>query len=204
MTTKPKKVCSEEGCGRPTKARGWCDPHYKRWWRHGSPDGGRHNGLEGQRKFYREVVLAHSGKDCLIWPYRTARGYGRMMEGGKDQVVSRLVCQDVHGPPPSPKHEAAHSCGRGHEGCVAPSHLRWATHKENIQDRFLYGRPPSGSGNGNSKLTDAVVREIRRLARSVPQKDIASRFGVSKGSVSMIVSRKTWAHVKNEPEEGEE
>jgi hypothetical protein len=30
-------ICSVEACGRTTKARGWCDLHYKRWRVHGDP-----------------------------------------------------------------------------------------------------------------------------------------------------------------------
>lgn len=36
-----KTTCSIEGCDRPARGRGWCDPHYKRWLRHGDPLGGR-------------------------------------------------------------------------------------------------------------------------------------------------------------------
>ena len=30
--------CKENGCNRPVKARGWCEKHYMRWVRHGSPE----------------------------------------------------------------------------------------------------------------------------------------------------------------------
>lgn len=35
------RTCSIDGCDRPVKGRGWCDPHYKRWWRNGDPLAGR-------------------------------------------------------------------------------------------------------------------------------------------------------------------
>lgn len=28
-------VCTVEGCGRDIRARGWCEPHYRRWKNHG-------------------------------------------------------------------------------------------------------------------------------------------------------------------------
>lgn len=31
-------VCSIDGCDRAVKTRGWCDVHYKRWWRYGDPN----------------------------------------------------------------------------------------------------------------------------------------------------------------------
>ena len=31
------KECKIEGCSKPAKARGWCQMHYVRWLKHGSP-----------------------------------------------------------------------------------------------------------------------------------------------------------------------
>jgi HNH endonuclease len=30
-----EEKCSVEECARPSRTRGWCDMHYKRWWKHG-------------------------------------------------------------------------------------------------------------------------------------------------------------------------
>ena len=30
-------VCSIPGCGKPARARGWCNTHWRRWRRHGDP-----------------------------------------------------------------------------------------------------------------------------------------------------------------------
>jgi len=32
---RPPVFCSIEGCGKESRARGWCWAHYKRWQRHG-------------------------------------------------------------------------------------------------------------------------------------------------------------------------
>lgn len=31
------RACAVEDCERPSRARGWCMPHYQRWHRHGDP-----------------------------------------------------------------------------------------------------------------------------------------------------------------------
>ena len=33
-----KRTCSIDDCGRPVKARGWCNRHYRSWQRHGDPN----------------------------------------------------------------------------------------------------------------------------------------------------------------------
>lgn len=55
-----------------------------------------------------------------------------------------------------------------------------------------------GEGAGMAKLTEDQVREIRR--RYVPYKvstvTLGREFGVTSGTISSIVRRKSWAHVK--------
>ena len=75
---------------------------------------------------------------CYLWHgWTTSAGYARKMVGKKGVLVSRLVLEEAVGPPPTPKHEAAHSTLKGCRGgaCINPVHLRWATHRENFYDR---------------------------------------------------------------------
>lgn len=77
---------------------------------------------------------------CFIWTGAASRGYGAITVGrGKDRRsarVSRLVCEEANGPPPTSKHDAAHNTQGGCVGriCVNPSHLRWATRSANMLD----------------------------------------------------------------------
>lgn len=41
--------CKIDGCDRPASSRGWCEAHYTRWRRHGTPFGGRSPNLEASR-----------------------------------------------------------------------------------------------------------------------------------------------------------
>lgn len=46
--------------------------------------------------------------------------------------VAREICQQKNGPPPTPQHEAGHTCPHGEwDICVSPFHLQWMTRVEN-------------------------------------------------------------------------
>jgi hypothetical protein len=91
-------------------------------------------------RFIKDVALIHREESCLSWPYsRDSYGYGNIWHESRMQPVHRVVCEYVHGAAPTPKHEVAHNCGKGHEGCVNPGHLRWATHRENMDDQYVHG-----------------------------------------------------------------
>ena len=54
-----------------------------------------------------------------------------------------------------------------------------------------------GSQNKQAKLDENKVKVIRKLmVDGVAQSIIAKRFGVSKGAINAISTRRTWAHVK--------
>src|SRR5260221_680223 len=129
--------CSIEGCERQYFAKGFCKLHYDRWYRHGDPL----VLLKPQApwgaipKWLREYA-DYSGDECLTWPFARYPDGRANMNGG---YPTRAMCELAYGPAPSPKHEAAHSCGKGHEACVNPRHLRWATPKENAADKKIHG-----------------------------------------------------------------
>jgi hypothetical protein len=163
--------------------------------RHGDPRAGgppliRYVAL----RHYREMVLTFTGDTCLIWPFaRSPKGYGIININSKTRYVSHYACHDTHGPAPTPNHEAAHSCGNGHLGCVNPRHIVWKTPKENMADRFLHGTDNRGERAGTSKVTESNVREIRALKGRLTQRRLAHQFGVSLATIRDIQRRKSWA-----------
>jgi hypothetical protein len=130
----------------------------------------------------------YDGDGCLTWPFaRVPAGYGNFKCGDKGGYAHRYMCKLVNGPPPTPKHEAAHSCGRGHLACVDPRHLSWKTRSENQKDRTRHGRANRGTGRaGPRKLTPSQVLEIRSLYGNVTNADLAARFNVSRGTIRKI------------------
>ncbi|TBG78608.1 hypothetical protein ELG76_04130 [Rhizobium leguminosarum] len=140
-------------------------------------------------RFIHEVALQHTGDECLIWPFgKDKNGYGKIRICDKTAVASRYVCELVRGPSPTPEHEAGHSCGKGHEGCIAPDHLDWKTHAENEADKLEHG---------TLKLTEAAVREIVSLRGKETQGKLAERFGVAQTTVSRIHIGRSWAWVNH-------
>lgn len=136
--------------------------------------------------------VGYSGEDCLIWPFaRNGHGYANL--GGKPAI--KIMCELAHGPAPTPKHETAHSCGKGAEGCISPVHLRWATRKENHADKKIHGTNCDGESNWRAVLTEADVVAIRSLVGRKSQSQIALQFGVSRGCVAGVIYRKNWKHI---------
>lgn len=138
------RICKVADCDKVTVGQGYCKNHYYRFRKYGDPfAGGTSPGVP--QKYMEAEVLPHRGGDCLPWPFaRDSNGYGQVRIDGKLHYVARLVCSLVHGEPPTAGHQAAHSCGKGHEGCCNPSHLRWATVRENHLDKKAHGtfNPP--------------------------------------------------------------
>lgn len=153
----------------------------------------------------REALAAGieaAGGSCVIWPHgRGGNGYGYVYYRGKVRAVHRVVCEEVHGPPPTPRHEAAHSCGRGAFGCYSGEHLYWATPKQNAADKIKHGvagigvpKPSSrGTNNAKAKLSEEDVQRIRQLAKNRSFSSIAADYGLHHSAVSRIVHKKTWS-----------
>lgn len=93
------------------------------------------------------------------------------------------------------------SCPEGMEACHAngdrqdnrASNLRWDTRSGNHQDKKLHGTAQVGEKANNVKLTDQIVREIRR--RKLKPIEAVREFGLSKTNAARIVSNATWRHI---------
>lgn len=169
-----------------------CSAHYYRWSRHGDPLAGGTSPGE-PAKFFREVVMTYVGDECLRWPYATDRkGYAMMTVDGRNTYVCRIICEEVNGPPPTPAHEAAHSCGCGQLGCVTKGHLSWKTRLENKEDELIHGTRNRGERNGIAKLTRAQAEEILSLKGKVSAAEIARRLSVSRQTVYSIWRGDNW------------
>lgn len=188
------RICSIESCDNKHKAYGFCEKHADRLKKYGDPLAGPTPHGEPMR--WIKSMSEHKGDECLIWPYsRNKRGYASMRLNGKTTGAYRMMCEIVNGPPTHSKNECAHSCGKGHEGCINPNHLRWANREENQQDRFIHGTDSQGARCGMSKLSDDKVKEIILLKGKFTTREIAKMYGVHNATISSIHLGKSWRHI---------
>ena len=165
------KTCAVLGCERPHYARGMCYKHWQRARRHGDPHAIKVT-THGASKWWLDMVLAHADTDdCIDFPFpsRDTSGYGRLWIEGRLWAAHVYVCTRAHGERPDGM-EVCHSCHRGADGCVNPSHLRWDTHQNNMIERGV--------------VLDIDEEAIRADGRS--QQAIADEYGISQMTVSRI------------------
>jgi hypothetical protein len=145
--------------------------------------------------FWDQVALPNE-TGCLLWTgSRNSNGYGRLSIRGRWVGAHRISLILADGPPADKTLEAAHApviCHR--RDCVAALHLRWATRKEQSEDKRRDGTSLNGEQHGQAKLTAAQVREIRTryAAGGVTQQELGEEYGVLQASISKIVLRKKW------------
>jgi hypothetical protein len=143
-------------------------------------------------RFWSKVLI---DDDCWEWQAcRDAFGYGRFRGAGPRRFVHhahRYAFEQHHGAVPDGLF-VCHRCDN--PSCVRPDHLFAGTHSDNMADCRAKLRNNIGARNGQSKLTDDEVRQIRAI-RGESQQSIARRFGITQTVVSGIRRRATWRHV---------
>lgn len=189
------QICPIDGCNRSVRKRGYCANHYEKYVRRAPDFQLVRLGVGTQVPWLKEHV-SYVGDDCLKWPFAFYKdGRGQVTINNHTLQAHREMCRLAHGEPPTPKHDAAHLCGKGHEGCVNPKHLAWKTHTENMADQLVHGTRIRGEKSPHAVLTEGKVRAIREFAHTCSLEVIADIFGVTSQHVGKIVNRKRWSHV---------
>lgn len=137
-----------------------------------------------------EENIFYSPDGCWYWTGKcTPRGYGVIEIDKRAKLVHRVMYRQYISDPGdlSVCHKCDNPC------CVNPNHLFLGTHTDNMQDMVKKGRrrPTTGEDNPKSKLTICDVMKIRSY-RGVPHSDIAYAFGVSRSTISSILTYRTW------------
>lgn len=138
----PKKVCSQEGCGKNTRARGMCNGHWIKW-RRANPDAPVIRPgvpLHADMLTPAEADLFWSkvdkSQDC--WTRgRGTKWYVKFSTAAGMFLGHRLAYELAVGPIPDDM-VTLHSCDNIR--CVNPAHLRIGTKADNNLDMFRKGR----------------------------------------------------------------
>jgi len=155
------------------------------------------------RKTFRERFEMYVQKTdgCWLWiGGKNSDGYGTLYASDTKRVESahRVSWRLNVGPIPKGIN-VLHRCDC--RNCTRPNHLFLGTQLENNRDRERKGRGNHARGerHGMTPLTEADVREIRRL--HIPWKRghgytaLSHQFGITREAVRSIVLRLTWKHV---------
>lgn len=145
-------------------------------------------------------IPSHAPELGPCWQWTGPLANGRDSRGAfnvqnKNQLAHRVSFWIAYGRWPTPC--CLHKCDN--TLCVNPAHLFEGDQLANIADRHRKGRTSRasrcrGATNGQAKLTEERVREIR-AAMGTPNADFAAKFGVTAGLIAMVKNGRIWRHV---------
>jgi hypothetical protein len=134
-------------------------------------------------------------KECMGLGLRVQVGV--IVNGrGFGLCVGRAVAAAWHGPPPPDRPWVLHVDDNRWDN--RPSKLYYGTPKQNAEDSVKNGHTLKGAAVNTAKLTDAKVRQMRKLRaeNQLTTTELVSKFGVCRSSVKYILAGTTWKHVK--------
>jgi hypothetical protein len=132
------------------------------------------------------------------WPWLkslAAKGYGQIKRTNerKQFYAHRVAYELATGVDPSGRC-VCHSCDN--MKCVNPKHLFLGTQGDNLQDMKHKSRHLFGEKNNQHVLVEKQVVQILALKGVMSQREIASRFGVSQGTIAKIHLGQRWQHLR--------
>lgn len=136
-------------------------------------------------RFWKKVE--RSGADeCWLWAGCKIKGYGQFLRGGGQRVYAhRFAYELARGPIPEGM-LVLHRCDN--PPCCNERHLFLGSDLDNMRDKVAKGRQARERRNGNGRLTDGQVAELRAMRTSGATLETLGRhFGISMGYAGMIV-----------------
>ncbi len=139
----------------------------------------------------RTIDYTVNADGCWVWNWSVHRkGYASVWVDGRGVKAHRVAYELANGLIPEGM-VIRHICPNGgNPSCVNPDHLRAGTPSENARDMAEAGN------QGNQKLLPSDAAEIRRIFAAgngkTSRRSIARQYGVSSGTISLIIANKTF------------
>ena len=142
---------------------------------------------------FRDKVAPPDANGCHLWTACTnQKGYGKFWYMGRRVYAHRYAAGMVDWPP---EIQTRHLCNV--PACVNPEHLTFGSSADNVRDMVEADRQAKGTDNGNAKLTEEQVIEIRRRYADggVTHRSLGRDYGVAYSVIGKIIRREIWAHL---------
>lgn len=161
-----------------------------------------HRGVKPLETRFWEKIKKSDG--CWEWQgVVNEKGYGVINKGrvGEGNVLAHRLSWELHNGV-IPEGEGYHGICVLHKcdnpSCVNPDHLFLGTNQDNINDMVSKQRNRRGENQPMSKLTDAEVKEIRKLrnTETITYDELGKKYGICGSTVYNIVNRYTWRHIE--------
>ena len=133
---------------------------------------------------------------CHLWTGgKDKHGYGFLGSGANNPLKAHRVSWELHtGRKITKDIYICHTCDN--PTCVNPDHLFEGTHQDNMTDMVKKGRSLTGEKSHRSKLKYKDVINIRiLLASGEMQESIGRKYKVSRKTIYLIKTNRTWRHV---------
>lgn len=152
------------------------------------------------RSMDREVHYNHMGTPSVrhlrgesMNLCKGSHGYFTINLNRKNTCMHEVVLTAFVGPRPCSAAVCRHLDGNKENNCL--QNLKWGTVSENRYDLVTHGIMPCGVGHHWAKLSEESVREIRRIGKNVPAKELGREFMVTPCHIRRLINRKIWKHL---------
>lgn len=137
-------LCSVSDCEKVVHCKSYCEKHYRRFKRTGSPHEGGKFEANADAAFERNVIRYEDSEKCWGWKGKVrtnpngSPSFGVVTHpGSRSERSHRFSYKKYKGPIPEGLH-VLHSCDN--QPCTNPKHLFLGTHFDNMQDMINKGR----------------------------------------------------------------
>lgn len=196
--------CEADGCSEKAKFFGLCASHEYQRKRIAEVESGEYariyswatNEERLRAQGWTEKVVRPGLGPCWEWNgLRDKRGYGRVAVEGRKMRFAHRIAYMTWVSDLADSDYMCHKCDN--PSCINPAHLFPGDQTANMSDAAKKDRTAFGVRQGQAKLNDDLVREIRAryVPRKVSQAYLAAEYGVSQAAINKVVRGKTWRRV---------